>query len=66
MNMKNIGIIITALLLVGCSMPKNPKVSFGKKCAVQGDQIVWSYAWMYDKNTGLEANKENCQLIADK
>ena len=66
MNMKNIGIIITALLLVGCSMPKNPKVSFGKKCAVQGDQVVWSYAWMYDKNTGLEANKENCQLIADK
>tara|TARA_B100001564_G_C20601931_1_gene653146 strand:- start:1047 stop:1241 length:195 start_codon:yes stop_codon:yes gene_type:complete len=64
--MKNIGIILTALLLVGCSIPKNPKVSFGKKCAVQGDQVVWSYAWMYDKNTGLEASKDNCKLIADK
>ena len=64
--MKNIGIILTALLLVGCSIPKNPKVSFGKKCAVQGDQVVWSYAWMYDKSTGLEASKDNCKLIADK
>ena len=63
--MKNIGIILTTLLLVGCSIPKNPKVSFGKKCAVQGDQVVWSYAWIYDKNTGLEASKDNCKLIAD-
>ncbi len=63
--MKNIGILLTALILVGCSVPKNPKMSFGKKCAVQGDQVVWSYAWMYDKNTGLEAKKENCKLIAD-
>lgn len=63
--MKNIGILLTALILVGCSVPKNPKVSFGKKCAVQGDQVVWSYAWMYSENTGLEANKENCKLIAD-
>ena len=63
--MKNIGILLTALILVGCSVPKNPKVSFGKKCTVQDDQIVWSYAWLYNKNTGLEANKENCKLIAD-
>ena len=63
--MKNIGILLTALILVGCSIPKNPKVSFGKKCTVQDDQIVWSYAWLYNKNTGLEANKENCKLIAD-
>jgi len=63
--MKNIGILLTALILVGCSVPKNPKVSFGKKCAVQVDQVVWSYAWLYNKNTGLEANKENCKLIAD-
>jgi hypothetical protein len=63
--MKNIGILLTALILVGCSVPKNTKMSFGKKCAVQGDQVVWSYAWMYDKNTGLEANKEHCKLIAD-
>ena len=63
--MKNIGILLTALILVGCSVPKNPKVSFGKKCVVQDDQVVWSYAWLYNKNTGLEANKENCKLIAD-
>ena len=63
--MKNIGVLLTALLLVGCSIPKNPKVSFGKKCTVQDDQIVWSYAWLYNKNTGLEANKENCKLIKD-
>jgi hypothetical protein len=63
--MKHIGILLTALILVGCTVPKNPKFSFGKKCAVQGDQVVWSYAWMYDKNSGLDANKENCSLIAE-
>ena len=61
--MKNIGIILTALLLVGCSVPKNPKVSFGKKCAVQGYQVVWSHVWIYGKDTGLNADKETCKLL---
>tara|TARA_B100001063_G_C16605124_1_gene472812 strand:- start:190 stop:381 length:192 start_codon:yes stop_codon:yes gene_type:complete len=61
--MKNIGIILIALLLVGCSVPKSPKLSFGKKCAVQGDQVVWSHVWIYGKDTGLNANKETCKLI---
>jgi PBP1b-binding outer membrane lipoprotein LpoB len=63
--MKYIGIILTAFLLVGCSIPKNPKLSFGKKCAVQGDQVVWSHVWLYDKTTGLDANKDNCKLLND-
>ena len=61
--MKKIGIILIALLLVGCSVPKSPKLSFGKKCAVQGDQVVWSHGWIYSKNTGLNANEETCKLL---
>jgi hypothetical protein len=61
--MKKIGIILIALLLVGCSVPKSPKLSFGKKCAVQGDQVVWSHVWIYNKNTGLNANEETCKLL---
>ena len=61
--MKKIGIILIALLLVGCSVPKSPKLSFGKKCAVQGDQVVWSHVWIYSKDTGLNANEENCKLL---
>ncbi len=65
-NMKTIlTIAIASILLAGCSIPKNPKVSWGKKCAVQGNQVVWSHLWIYDKNQGLDATKENCKLIAD-
>ena len=56
-------LILASILLVGCAVPKNPKISWGKKCAVQGQQVVWSYAWMYDKETGLDATKENCKII---
>ena len=63
--MKNIAIILTTLLLVGCANIENPKVSWGKKCTVQAHQVVYSYLWVYDKNQGLEANEENCSLIAD-
>ena len=61
--MKKIGIILIALLLVGCSVPKSPKLSFGKKCALQGDQVVWSHVWIYSKDTGLNANEETCKLL---
>ena len=65
--MKTLGtLLIASVLLAGCTIPKNPKISFGKKCAVQGDQVVWSHVWLFDKTTGLDANKENCKLIADK
>ena len=60
-----ITLLIASILLVGCSVPKNPKLSWGKKCTVQGNQVVWSHLWIYDKNQGLDATKENCKLIAD-
>tara|TARA_Y100000590_G_scaffold456070_1_gene605865 strand:- start:1637 stop:1828 length:192 start_codon:yes stop_codon:yes gene_type:complete len=63
--MKNIGIILTALLLTTACSVKNPKLSFGKKCTVQGDEVVYSYVWVYNKNQGLEANEDNCSLIAE-
>jgi hypothetical protein len=58
-------LLIASLLLVGCAVPKNPTLSWGKKCAVQGEQVVWSHLWVYDKTKGLDANEENCQLIDD-
>ena len=63
--MKNIGIILTALLLTTACSVKNPKLSFGKKCTVQGYEVVYSYVWVYNKNQGLEANEDNCSLIAE-
>ena len=38
-NMKTfVTLILASILLVGCAVPKNPKISWGKKCAVQGQQ----------------------------
>ena len=54
-----------ALLLVGCSIPKNPKLSFGKKCVDKQENVVYSYIWLYNKNDGLQADKETCNLIKD-
>ena len=62
--MKYIGIILTAFLLTACSV-SNPKLSFGKKSTVNGNEVVYSYVWVYDKNQGLEANEDNCSLIAE-
>lgn len=48
-------------LLAGCSLPKEPKVSFGKKCSeTQDGQVVYSYVWVYDKSAGLKASKKTC------
>ena len=63
--MKNIAIILTTLLLVGCANIENPKVAFGKKCTMNAHEVVYSYLWVYDKNQGLDANVENCAFIAD-
>ena len=63
--MKNIGIILTALLLTTACSVKNPKLSFGKKCTEQGDEVVYSYVWVYNKEQGLDANTKNCSLIAE-
>jgi len=59
-------LIIASILLVGCAVPKNPTLAWGKKCTVNGQQVVWSHLWIYDRAKGLDANKENCKLIAEK
>ena len=63
--MKTILIILTALLLTACSV-KEPRLSFGKKCTVKDDQIVYSYLWLYDKTAGLPADAITCELLEDK
>jgi|TARA_B110000444_G_scaffold61192_1_gene57213 hypothetical protein len=65
--MKKILITITALLLLaGCSVPKSPALSFGKKCSVSdGGQIAYSYLWIYNKSEGLEADKETCEQLQE-
>jgi|TARA_B110001454_G_C12345286_1_gene277834 hypothetical protein len=60
-----ITVILTSILLVSCAVPNNPKLAWGKKCTVSGEQVVWSHLWIFDKTKGLEANEENCTLIAD-
>ena len=58
-------IIVVSLLIAGCSIPKNPKLSFGKKCVDKQENVVYSYVWLYNKEDGLQANKETCILIKD-
>ena len=58
-------IIVVSLLIAGCSIPKNPKLSFGKKCVDKQENVVYSYVWLYNKEDGLQANKESCNLIKD-
>ncbi len=59
-------LIIASILLVGCAVPKNPTLAWGKRCTVSGEQVVWSHLWVYDREKGLDATKENCKLIAEK
>ncbi len=58
--MKTIIILAISLLLTGCAIPSNPKVSFGKKCHVVDQNITYSYVWLFDKKTGLEATEAQC------
>ena len=64
---QTIAVVVTAFLLTACSGGiKTPQVSFGKKCAVnQNGQVSYSYVWVYDKEAGLNANKEDCDQIDD-
>ena len=63
--MKKIVVTLFAtLLLTACSV-KNPAVDFGKKCVVDGDQVVYSYVWLFDSTSGLKATKEQCKQIAE-
>tara|TARA_B100000963_G_scaffold354852_1_gene372077 strand:- start:503 stop:697 length:195 start_codon:yes stop_codon:yes gene_type:complete len=62
--MKTIFLILaTAVLVAGCSIvPKDPRMSLGKKCNVDDDgTTVSSYVWIYGKEGGLSASKEMCE-----
>ena len=63
--MNKILIVLTSIILMGCSVA-NPKVSFGKKCVDKGEQVRYSYVWVYDKNAGLVADEITCELIEKK
>ena len=64
--MKVLAFIMVFGLLAGCSIPKNPSLSFGKKCNVGEGQVTYSYVWLYDKELGLKANAEDCEQIQKK
>lgn len=60
---KTLLILATAILFAGCSIvPKDPRMSFGKKCNVNDDgSTVSSYVWVYGKEGGLSASKDFCE-----
>jgi len=60
--MRTILIALTALLVSACSI-KEPRVTFGKKCVVKDNQIVYSFVWFYDKQVGRKADNTTCSLI---
>ena len=59
--MNKILVILMSLILVSCV--QNPTLSFGKKCVEKGDQVHFSYVWIYDKEAGLQADEITCELI---
>ena len=48
--------------MTACSI-KEPRLSFGKKCEVNGDKVTYSYVWLYDRNLGLPATKNQCVAL---
>ena len=61
--MKTIGMFLIALfLLSGCGI-KSPSVKLGKKCVIKGDEVVYSYVWIHNKDLPLQANEETCKQI---
>jgi hypothetical protein len=65
--MKNLMItMLMTILLTGCAVPSNPKLTFGKKCHVVNDNITYSYVWLYDKEKGLQASKGQCVHLPEK
>ena len=59
-----VAILFATVLLTACSV-KNPALDLGKKCVVDGDQVVYSYVWLFDSEAGLKATKEQCDQIAE-
>ena len=65
--MKNWLVLLSMLVLISltaCSI-KEPRLSLGKKCVEKNDSVVYSYLWVYDKQNGLDANKDTCKKIKD-
>ncbi len=58
--------LITLMLFVGCTPIKDPRLSFGKKCKLTDDQVIWSHVWIYSKQEGVTASKEDCKFIPEK
>ena len=56
--------LFATVLLTACSV-KNPALNLGKKCVIDGDQVVYSYVWLFDSESGLKATKEQCDQIAE-
>jgi uncharacterized protein YceK len=61
--MNKILVILMSLILIGCSSIQNPSISLGKKCVEKGDQVHYSYVWIFDGNAGLQADEITCELI---
>jgi|TARA_Y100000389_G_scaffold200441_1_gene240859 hypothetical protein len=59
---KLISIIFLAGLLSACAI-NEPRVSFGKKCVEKDNNVVYSYVWLYEKETGLNADEKTCEKI---
>ena len=59
-----LSILFSIVFLTACSV-KNPALDLGKKCMIKGDQIVYSYVWVYDNKAGNKATKEICNQIAE-
>jgi len=61
--MKNITILLISFFIVSACSIKEPGVSFGKKCDVNGIKVTYSYVWVYDKSIGLPATEEQCAAL---
>ena len=57
-----LSILFSIVFLTACSV-KNPALDLGKRCMVKGDQIIYSYVWVYDTEAGNKATKEICNQI---
>ena len=64
MMKKLVVILFATVLLTACSV-KNPALNLGKKCLVKENQVVYSYVWLFDSESGLKATKEQCEQIAE-
>lgn len=64
--MKTILIILSIALLSGCAAIKEPRLSFGKKCKLTDDQVIWSHVWIYSKQDGIKASEEDCKFLPKK